>query len=196
MSRDGTYGDHFVLQALAEALRVQILVVSTLNGGTTLLSPNGDNVFHPHQQVLVLGHFAETHGIHYVSLVHSENEILDIVQRSPQITLEEPQTLSSEIQQPSNEVSLPTIVPNCFPLLSLPIELAEIILKLAIDGNGVQYQMVTEIPQLKGIVDRGLFESSFTLMKKRRKSSTSRETLSFSSQFVRYQRTLEGAAAQ
>ena len=41
ISQQGAYKDHFVLQAIAEHFIVRILVVSTLNPGTTWIAPNG-----------------------------------------------------------------------------------------------------------------------------------------------------------
>ena len=41
ISQQGAYKEHFVLQAIAEHFIVRILVVSTLNPGTTWIAPNG-----------------------------------------------------------------------------------------------------------------------------------------------------------
>ena len=45
ISQQGAYKDLFVLQAIAEHFIVRILVVSTLNPGTTWIAPNGFGIF-------------------------------------------------------------------------------------------------------------------------------------------------------
>lgn len=82
MATSGTYGDHITLQTISEIFQVQILVVSSLNGGTTLLRPDGSNCFTHHIPTLVLGHISENH---YVSLSGDDSNLIDIVQASSQI---------------------------------------------------------------------------------------------------------------
>ncbi|CAH1271855.1 MFHAS1 [Branchiostoma lanceolatum] len=66
MSRDGVWGDHVVLQALASMLGRDIRIVSSIDAEnyTTILSPMG-NQQDTTGQPLLLGHYAENH---YTSL--------------------------------------------------------------------------------------------------------------------------------
>ena len=75
MSADGTFGDHLALQAFSEVFQVQILVLSTLNDGTHLVSPNGDGCYNDSLPCIAIGHFDENNGAHYVS--HDMTERLD-----------------------------------------------------------------------------------------------------------------------
>lgn len=94
MSRDGTYGDHIVVQALAELLNTQILILSTNTAANVLIRPDGSNTFEPNQPFLVLGHLPENHGEHYVALEQDLGSVLPIVFRSPQIQTESCVTVS------------------------------------------------------------------------------------------------------
>lgn len=67
MAPHGTYSDHLTLQRASQILNVQFLIVSTLGLDATLvISPSGD--YCENLPLLVLGHFAEGQGEHYVSL--------------------------------------------------------------------------------------------------------------------------------
>ena len=67
MAQPETFGDHITLQRAALMFNVQFLVVSTLGvDATSIISPSGN--FCEGLPVLAIGHFAEGHGEHYVSL--------------------------------------------------------------------------------------------------------------------------------
>lgn len=66
MAQNSTYGDQLSLQAMANLYLVEIIVISSLGPeGRTVISPQNCE---PVAQVL-LGHFSEDEGIHYVCLV-------------------------------------------------------------------------------------------------------------------------------
>ena len=94
MAERGSYGDQITLQAISEHYNVQILILSTLNRGTTLIDPQGSDVLRTDRPFLVLGHFAETGSEgelseHYVSLHHDADIIQQIVSESQQVYLDE-----------------------------------------------------------------------------------------------------------
>ena len=67
MAKLGTYGDHITLQRAAELYHVQIVVLSSIGPlGTRVISPY--DRYSNSLPTLVLGHFAEGEGEHYISL--------------------------------------------------------------------------------------------------------------------------------
>ena len=74
---DGIYGDEITLRAISNIVNVEIIIVSTLGqGGRVEIVPENTNPF----ARSTLGHFAEGHGEHYVTLedlnkVSSESEV-------------------------------------------------------------------------------------------------------------------------
>ena len=70
MARKNTFGDQFTLFAAANLYNIDIQIVSTLRAGTK-------HVFHPSSSIplatIYLGHFAENHVEHYVSLIPEFN---------------------------------------------------------------------------------------------------------------------------
>lgn len=67
MGEAGTFGDHITLQRAAQMFHTHFLVVSTLGmDATSIVSPTEG--YHEELPPLVLGHIAEGHGDHYVSL--------------------------------------------------------------------------------------------------------------------------------
>ena len=65
MSHDGTYGDLITLQAVADMLGVEILVISTLGSEAQVwVSPRSGIQL----CCLILGYFSEGEGIHYVAM--------------------------------------------------------------------------------------------------------------------------------
>ncbi|XP_041480373.1 uncharacterized protein LOC121427867 [Lytechinus variegatus] len=101
MSSNGSYGDHLTLQAIADIFHIQILVISSLNGGTTLISPeiNEGNIFTLDVPYIVLGHLSEGNGEHYVSLTSNQEQVLRIIRNSAQIVFEGDMTPHVEGQQ-------------------------------------------------------------------------------------------------
>ena len=90
MGEAGVFGDQVTLQAISELYRIQILVVSSLQDGSTLIRPDGGNVLDLNEPIIVLGHLAEGEGEHYLSLTPNSQEVVQqIAANSPQITLSE-----------------------------------------------------------------------------------------------------------
>lgn len=89
MSQDGTYGDHICLQAFAQLYGVQIIVMSTLNDGTHLISPTSNNTYTDEAPCLVIGHFDEDRGAHYVSLQNNHSTVDNVIASSAQIRSED-----------------------------------------------------------------------------------------------------------
>lgn len=70
MTRSSTYGDELTLRVMSEVLGIQIILVSTLGPqGRVIISPND----HFTSRTVVLGHFAEGDGEHYVVLARNED---------------------------------------------------------------------------------------------------------------------------
>ena len=62
---DGTYDDEITLRAISNIFNVEIIIVSNLGqGGRVEIVPENTNPF----ARITLGHFAEGHGEHYVTL--------------------------------------------------------------------------------------------------------------------------------
>ncbi len=61
MQEDGVWGDHIMLQAVANALNVNIVVMSSVREREEFITPFDGVV----QEEIVLGHY---HEVHYVSL--------------------------------------------------------------------------------------------------------------------------------
>ncbi|XP_071482225.1 uncharacterized protein [Diadema antillarum] len=90
MSSNGSFGDHLTLQAIADIFNIQVLVISSLNGGTTLISPEiiDGNIFTFQLPYIVLGHLSEGNGEHYLSLSNDQEQVLRIIRNSAQIIFE------------------------------------------------------------------------------------------------------------
>jgi len=95
MSQNGEYGDHITLQCIAEIFNVQIVVSSLGVNQNTLVTPSGEPRFSEHLPTLLIGHYPENNGEHYVSLEHDQELVRDVIQNSPQIMWIEEQTLES-----------------------------------------------------------------------------------------------------
>ena len=86
MSQNAEFGDHLTLQVAAEIFNVQILIDSTIQHGSTILTPSGSRAFNRALPTIVLGHQDETRGTHYVVLRNDMRDIHQIVESSRQIT--------------------------------------------------------------------------------------------------------------
>ena len=76
MSRCGTYGDHITLQRAVEIFNVQFLIISTLGiDASSIISES--NTYSESLPLLVLGHIAEGHGEHYLSLEGPVSSFID-----------------------------------------------------------------------------------------------------------------------
>ena len=103
MSENGEYGDHITLQCIAEIFNVQILVVSSLGvNQNTLVTPSGEPRFSEHLPTLLIGHYPENNGEHFVSLEHDQELVRDVIQNSPQIVWIEEKTLESRAMTNNN----------------------------------------------------------------------------------------------
>lgn len=87
MALDGTYADHIALQAMAEVLNTQILIVSSINHGTTLIRADGRAEFDPNSEFIVLGHLAEGYGDHYVAMEQDLDRVIRVIVSSSQVAL-------------------------------------------------------------------------------------------------------------
>lgn len=77
MSRDGSFGDHITLVAIACTYKVQFIVLSTLGeNATRIISPTMNSCHVATLPTLLLGHVAEGHGTHYVGLLPETAETL------------------------------------------------------------------------------------------------------------------------
>ena len=85
MATEYEFGDQLTLQAMSEMLNVQIIIISTLKNGCTLVSPDGRNIVTGEWPILTLGHYSEDQGQHYVSLEKNLEAVELIVEQSPQI---------------------------------------------------------------------------------------------------------------
>lgn len=47
MSQNRTYEDHIILQAISQSIQVQLLIVSSSNDRTTLITPTGTTLLNP-----------------------------------------------------------------------------------------------------------------------------------------------------
>ncbi|XP_060607604.1 glycosyltransferase-like protein gnt13 [Ruditapes philippinarum] len=87
IGQNAEYGDHITLQAITNIYNAQILVVSTLNSRTTLIIPNGlpDGEVNENLPMIVLGHYPEGEGEHYVALSYDKKIVRNIIYESEQI---------------------------------------------------------------------------------------------------------------
>ena len=83
MSRIGTYGDHITLVAMSCIYKVQFIVLSTLGeNATRVISPTMHSCHIDSFPTLLLGHYAEDEGTHYVGLLpDGMNTVTDIIQK-------------------------------------------------------------------------------------------------------------------
>ena len=103
MSKDGTYGDEITLRMASRLYNVQFVVISSLGRqGTQFISPSG-GAYDKELPVFALGHFSESHGMHYVSLSGSLDNFLS----SDNVldTTNDNDISSNNLLRPSNNVS-------------------------------------------------------------------------------------------
>ena len=74
MQLNGTYGDHLTLLAIMREYNSQCIVISTSGLDHTTFVSN-DGLFHRDMRTIVLGHFPEHSGIHYVSVELSFSDL-------------------------------------------------------------------------------------------------------------------------
>ena len=120
-AQDRTYGDAVTLQAASNLLQTQILVISSLQNGHTVATPNDNNIFDLSLPYIVVGHLAENQGEHYVCRNLTEEEIRTVIRSSPQISMA--QTLVEDERNHNLEFS---------PLFRLRNEILLVIVSLVI----------------------------------------------------------------
>ena len=67
---------------MSELFNLQVIVVSTLNHGTTLFRPDGSSFVTDDHTCVVLGHMHECNGEHYVCLEADRDDLRDVVAAS------------------------------------------------------------------------------------------------------------------
>ncbi|KAH3889658.1 hypothetical protein DPMN_013719 [Dreissena polymorpha] len=73
MSTEYEYGDQITLQAMSQQYNMQILIVSTRNSATTLISPDGSSCLSSRYPLIILGHCPEGADEHYVALGYNRH---------------------------------------------------------------------------------------------------------------------------
>lgn len=69
LTTPGTFGDNITLVAIAKLFNAQILVVSSLgNGYHRIITPDDSDVYRDNLPTILLGHYGEDSGAHYVCL--------------------------------------------------------------------------------------------------------------------------------
>lgn len=77
MSKPGTFRDHIMILAACCLFSVQFIILFTLgDSATVVVSPNKDSELVSDLPTLLLGHYSENHGHHYVSLSRSSKGLL------------------------------------------------------------------------------------------------------------------------
>jgi hypothetical protein len=110
MSLNFEYGDQISLQGISELYNVQIIIVSTMNHGTTLIRPDGSSILTRDLPIITLGHFPEGGDEHYVALEYDSNTIRKIIQESTHIyeehKLSNDDTIKSDYVETSDTANL------------------------------------------------------------------------------------------
>lgn len=135
MSREFEYGDQITLQAVAEIYNVQLIVVSPINHATALISPDGSNIFRMDIPYLVLGHYPEGFGEHYVSIAHDFGRLMSIIAEAPQIRLESDVVTEESANISRHNISIqeiteshaPQLVNHAPKFVNLPLEILSLI---------------------------------------------------------------------
>ncbi|KAH3741700.1 hypothetical protein DPMN_048425 [Dreissena polymorpha] len=106
MSTEYEYGDQITLQAMSQLNNMQILIVSTRNSATTLISPDGSSCLSSRYPLIILGHYPEGAGEHYVALGYKRHALERIVDKSAQVTWEtDPPTSDDDLNVGGDDLS-------------------------------------------------------------------------------------------
>jgi len=106
MSTEKEYGDQLTLQAMSQLYNMQILIVSTRNSATTLISPDGSSCLSSRYPLIILGHYPEGAGEHYVALGYKRHVLERIVDTSAQVTWEtDPPTSDDDLNVGGDDLS-------------------------------------------------------------------------------------------
>ena len=85
---------------------MQILIVSTRNSATTLISPDGSSCLSSRYPLIILGHYPEGAGEHYVALGYKRHVLERIVDTSAQVTWEtDPPTSDDDLNVGGDDLS-------------------------------------------------------------------------------------------
>ncbi|KAH3838773.1 hypothetical protein DPMN_112188 [Dreissena polymorpha] len=106
MSTEYEYGDQITLQAMSQLYNMQILIVSTRNSATILISPDGSSCLSSRYPLIILGHYPEGAGEHYVALGYNRHVLERIVDTSAQVTWEtDPPTSDDDLNVGGDDLS-------------------------------------------------------------------------------------------
>jgi len=76
MAQAGTFGDHIMILGACCRYSVQFVILSTLGeDATVVVAPNKNSDLVSNLPTMLLGHHAEGHGQHYVSLIANSKQI-------------------------------------------------------------------------------------------------------------------------
>lgn len=83
LTTPGTYGDNITLVAIAKLFNAQILVVSSLgNWYHRIITPDDSDVYRDNLPTILLGHYGENSGAHYVCLSPGEGHNVGSIMQS------------------------------------------------------------------------------------------------------------------
>lgn len=83
LTTPGTYGDNITLVAIARRFNAQILVVSSLGTGYhRIITPDDSDVYRDNLPTILLGHYGENNGAHYVCLSPREGHSVGSIVQS------------------------------------------------------------------------------------------------------------------
>ena len=88
MRQPGTFGDHIMILGACCLLSVQFVILSTLGeDATVVVAPNKNSHLLSNLPTMLLGHYAEDHGEHYVSLTANSKQrpLLESVTSCPEL---------------------------------------------------------------------------------------------------------------
>ena len=118
MQLDGSYGNEITLRAISNIFNVEIINASTLGqGGRVEIVPENTNPF----ARIILGHFAEGHGEHYVTL-----EDLNEVSLESEVDITEiDDSVVEHIEDENEDYNLENLPEENINLEQLPLEILE-----------------------------------------------------------------------
>ncbi|KAH3751646.1 hypothetical protein DPMN_186214 [Dreissena polymorpha] len=106
MSTEYEYGDQITLHAMSQLYNMKILIVSTRNSATILISPDGSSCLSSSYPLIILGHYPEGAGEHCVALGYNRHVLERIVDTSAQVTWEtDPPTSDDDLNVGGDDLS-------------------------------------------------------------------------------------------
>lgn len=146
MGEAGTFGDHIALQGAAQIFHTHFLIVSTLGmDATSIVSPTEG--YHKEMPTLVLGHIAEGHEDHYVSLSGPVISFIESIQEEEMLRIPASRhtapRLAREKVNGGSILDIPLISSPESPvnvsnsdivsLVTLPVKMLELIIKFTFE---------------------------------------------------------------